>query len=304
MLKRIFLFVLPIILWGVVDSVRACSVCGCGDPLQSAAFSLPRAGNMRLSFQAEYLQASAAGDQPNQTESLKQQSMNGLLFYSPTSDLSLILEVPLVVKQWSLIGGSDPSRSANPAGLGDINIAARYFLWSAMDMSEGSAHALAVSLGAYLPTGNDNGQSDGERIDQHAQLGTGAWGPHVGLYYTMRNDDWNFTANVTGIAHTRNSFDYHFGNAVRWGVQGQYHVSDPFAVSLALEGRTITQDNDGGDAVANTGGTVVTISPGAWWNPIGNWALYAKVQIPMITNFIGQQTVGTMAMVGTQWLLQ
>ena len=303
MLKRIFLFLLTVVLGGVAGSVRACSICGCGDPLQSAAFSLPRAGNIRLSFQGEYLQASAAGDTPDQTESLKQQSMNGLLFYSPTSDLSLILEVPFVVKQWSLTGGSDPSRSASPAGLGDINIAARYFLWTDMNMSEGSTRALAASIGAYLPTGSDNVQADGERIDQHAQLGTGAFGPHLGLYYTMRNDDWNFTANITGILHTKNSFDYHFGNAMRWGMQGQYRVSDPFAVSLGLEGRTIAQDNDSGDEVANTGGTVITVSPGAWWNPVGNWALYAKVQIPMITNLVGQQNVGTTAMVGMQWVL-
>src|SRR5271167_783543 len=75
--------------------VNACSVCGCGDPLQPAGTVHPMAGSLHLSFEALYLTASAqSDDNPAQTESLTQKTLNTILTYSPFNDLTIVAVAP------------------------------------------------------------------------------------------------------------------------------------------------------------------------------------------------------------------
>lgn len=307
MLQKLLL--LSFVLLAASQPLQACSVCGCGDPLQPAGTVHAMAGDIHLSLEGFYLTATAqSDDNPLQTESLTQKTLNGVLSFSPTNELTVVAIVPYTQKDWTLSDASDGSEegaTAHPSGLGDLNLGLRYFLIVDMDFKNKGSQNLAVSAGTFVPTGDENAvDSNGDRFDQHAQLGTGAWGPYAGLLYTWINNGFTLSANVNALFHTVNPYQYHFGSAVTGGVQAQLHLDDPFAVSLAAEGRYADQDVSEGDTQTNTGGTVVDLTPGLWWNPVENWGLYAKIQVPVIASLFGTQTVGPTLLVGTQLLIR
>ena len=63
---------------------RACSVCGCGDPLVLAGDSMPVANTVRFALDYEYLTATArSDDEPDRTESLTQMTLRPVVVYSP-----------------------------------------------------------------------------------------------------------------------------------------------------------------------------------------------------------------------------
>lgn len=340
MLSRlgIIIFIFTIVSIFFVNPSSACSVCGCGDPLASSGSAHPLAGSFRLDFESIYLTASALGDDPgtNQTESLVQVNLNTTLSYAPTDDISLIMMVPIVEKYWSLDEGPNnvdaPSSSPNesiadtgtPFGIGDINVGARYFFWQETDFKEKTHQALALSVGSYLPTGGTNIISGitGLPIDTHAQLGTGAFGLYGGFLYNHVWDDFTLSANGNVVVHTEAStndvnsavYEYTFGTSYTGGLSCQLTVTDTLALSLAVEGRYTDSDTEPnpydtyGPGVPtwdtpNTGGTVIDFSPSVYWNVSGDSTLYGKVQIPAITGFNGQQTLGPTYVFGTQFLI-
>jgi len=179
----------------------------------------------------------------------------------------------------------------------------RFFVWQDTDFAELRKQNLAISAGTSFPTGQDDIQVDGQRIDQRAQLGTGAWGPYLGLLYAFHQDPWNLMVGVTGRYRTTNSYGYQFGAAVLWNLTLRYRVLEPLALSLGVDGRYAAHDTDSGDVQSNTGGLVLVATPGIAWNVSGAFWLYAQVQVPFATHLFGVQTVGPVVTVGLQYLL-
>jgi hypothetical protein len=286
---------------------RACSVCGCGDPLVLAGDSMPVANTLRFALEYEYLSATArSDDEPDRTESLTQMTLRPVVVYSPLSWMNLVLQVPLVRKEWSLSATTTAdTENATPMGLGDIDFGVRVFVWDATSIQAMRRQNLALTAGTSFPTGaGDATTADGERIDQHAQLGTGAWGPYVGALYAFHQDPWNFLVSVTGRFRTTNSYGYRFGNAVLWSAQLRYRVVEPFALQLGVDGRYAGRDTSEGVLQENTGGLVVSAVPGFAWNVVGQVWLLAQVQVPFATHLFGQQTIGVTAMAGLQYVLK
>jgi hypothetical protein len=312
---------------GAVSS-QACSVCGCGDPLQSSASAHPLEGAVRLDFETIYLTASAqSDDDATQNEAVRQVNFNTTLNYSPTNDLTLTAMLPLVEKYWTLSAGDAPAvpggtlaDTGTPFGIGDVMVGARYFFWQVTDFKTREHQALALSAGAYLPTGptNINSGITGGPIDTHAQLGTGAFGFYGGLLYNHVWDDLTFSANFNVVAHTQALtddstsavWDYTFGTSFTGGISGQYHLADDLGISLALEGRVADADKEPNDSqtgiitAPNTGGAVLDLSPGFSWNISGDSVLYAKVQVPVYTRLNGVQEIDPTYLLGTQFLIK
>ncbi len=309
-----FLLILP-----ATAGLQACSVCGCGDPLAATGSVHPLAGSFHLTVENVYLTASALSDgNPTQSESVRQVNLNTTLSYAPSDNLSLTVMLPLVEKYWSLSAGDASPDTGTPFGIGDLMVGVRYFFLSETDLKAKQHLGLAVSAGTYIPTGGTDfvSQITGDNLDTHSQLGTGAFGLYGGLLLNRVMDDFTLSANFNVIFRTTPGttdatspvYQYTFGNALTGGIQGQLHLSDFLAFSMAVEGRYADPDralNDDGDAIENvgsTGGTVINATPGVWWNISGESTLYAKVQIPFYTNLNGTQQVDSTYILGTQFL--
>lgn len=285
----------------------ACSVCGCGDPLSAAGSAPPMAGQLRLAVDGEYLFATALGDNPGTTEFLDQETVRATLVYSATSSLSLVLQVPFARKDWWTNDPADaPLLATTNIGFGDLDLGGRWFFWKYLNLEDKRAQNLALSAGSSIPTGNSNITVDGELIDQHAELGTGAVGPYVGLLYGYIVGNLSLSLNATYRYRGTNYQGYAFGQAVSYGLGGQYRVGGSgFALTLGLDGRYADFDHDYtavGNIDPDTGGTVLDLSPGFGWQLGYGIGVNGKVQIPVYTDLFGIQEVSPTTDLSLQYL--
>src|SRR5262249_13407134 len=162
-------------------------------PMVDVGDSVPYATPLRLALDFEVLSASAASEEdPAATESVTQVTVRPVVVWSPIESLNLIAQLPIVRKDWSL-SGSETAQAVN-TGIGDLDLGLRWFFWTDRDLPNMSRQSLGVSAGVTLPTGANDATENGMRLDDHAQLGTGAFGPYVGLAYAYHRDPWNLFA--------------------------------------------------------------------------------------------------------------
>lgn len=282
---------------------RACSVCTCGDPLTSTAEGHGRGeGDLRFAMDGEYL------SQEGGEEALDQYTVRLTGVYSPLSPLNLVVSVPLVRKNLTM-EHPDGAMETDLSGLGDVEVGARYFILEKVDFGARSRQGLAISLGTSIPTGRNDATEGGERIDEHGQLGTGAWGPYVGVSYRLQQDPWRALVSVTGRIRTRNSEDYRYGNALLWTVQGQWSPLQRLALGLALEGRQAGRDTGPDEVdgivgyVPDTGGLVLAATPSVYVNAYRGLWFSVRAQLPVYSRLAGDQTVGPNVVAGFAYQL-
>lgn len=282
----------------------ACSVCGCGDPLLGSSDPAAITGRLRLQLDAEYLRVDAANEaDPALTDELTQWSYRVNAVWRPADALALTLTVPLVEKDMRMVGGGMSMRASDATGLGDVEVAARWTAWRGVNLGVGRVQELAVSGGASTPTGENDARSEGARIDEHGQPGTGGWGPFAGVHYRLEQGKWLAFASLSGRAHTENAHGYRYGAAALWSVHGQYFPTRRVVLDLGVDGRTAAADTASGAAVPSTGGTVLSLSPGVYGNVVGGAWLFLRGQIPFHERFRGVQDQLPSIVVGLQYQL-
>ncbi len=286
-------------------AAKACSICGCGDPLASAAEARLMKGQLRLALDTEILTARARSDDDAAfVERVTQYTIRPVLAFSPVDVLTLVLQIPVVRKDWSATAAGEAPMSARPTGLGDIDLAARAYLYTQTRLVQMSRETLALTAGTSLPTGDNSVQAEGVRVDEHAQLGTGALGPYAGVLYAFRRDPWNFFGSVTGRVRLRNGYGYKYGSAVLWSLRGDYRLLDWLSASMSLDGRYAVRDDRRGILQGNTGGLVLAAVPGLKVRLYQELWLYSSVQIPVITHLFGEQHVGPVFTASLQYTFQ
>jgi hypothetical protein len=286
----------------VARAADACSVCGCGDPLVDASDSIPAMSTLRFAVDGEVLTQSAASDDtPGVTESITQVTIRPAAIWSPSRAFNLVAEVPIVWKSFAVTGEAPVQH----AGLGDVDAGIRWFPIQHIDWSARSRQDAGVSIGTSLPTGPIGARDDaGMLLDEHAQLGTGAFGPYAGLVYAYHRDPWNLFASATVRVRSTNAHGYRYGTAFLWTARADFRVKEPLAIELALDGREALRDTMDGAAQANTGGLVLAASPGLVWNPVNRLWLRARVQIPFVAATYGTQSIGPTALLSAQVVLR
>lgn len=297
---------------------RACSICGCGDPLLAASDPAAITGQLRLQLDTEYLRVDAGTDgQPGFTDELTQWSYRLNAVYRPIDALSLTATLPFVSKRIQMVGPGIRETHSSLSGLGDAELGARYALWNTVDFGARRVQEFAISAGTMMPTGShgatmtDPGTGEVMLIDAHGQLGTGGWGPFAGIHYRFEQGDWLGFASVSYRIRTQGSFSdgskYKFGDAALWSIHGQYRPIPKVALDLGLDGRHAWADKatapDGTvtDAVENTGGTVWSVAPGVYYNAAGKLWLFLRGQLPVYKNLFGEQDVKSSFTAGFQY---
>ncbi|HZZ83713.1 MAG TPA: transporter [Anaeromyxobacteraceae bacterium] len=289
---------------GAPRAARACSVCGCGDPQLEANDPAATSGRFRLQLESQYLTVTSGTEgAPGLTDHLTQYTLRADAVYGPTDRLSLMVQVPLVRKELSTTGQGADRPTSSLSGLGDVELGARYSLFSRVDFGRRQRQELAVSAGTSLPTGANDGRMGGARVDEHGQVGTGSFGPYAGLHYAFSRGDWDAFATLSLRAHTTSSFGYQYGQALLWSLHAQYQAAPRLVLSAGIDGRNAWADLDHGAAVDDTGGLLLAAAPAAWFNVAGGFWLGARAQLPFYSRLRGEQSVGPTVMAGLQYQL-
>jgi hypothetical protein len=180
----------------------------------------------------------------------------------------------------------------------------RLFLLSQKNFDRNSWHRFGVSLGSILPTGRNDTQVNGFRIDDHAQLGTGAFTPYAGLIYSFSQDPWNFFCTVHAKTPLQNSYGYRYGSAFLWSFTVEYRAIDRLSLGLGFDGRYALRDSHDRITVSNTGGMVAAAAPMVKFNVYDTLWLTARAQLPFATHLFGEQSVGPTLMIGVQYTIE
>jgi hypothetical protein len=293
----------------------ACSVCGCGDPLQVSSDPAAITGSFRLQLDFELLRVDAGADGGVGTDQLVQRSWRLNAVYRPLEALTLAATVPVVSKRITRVGAGPAAVTSDLTGLGDAELSARYALWRSVQVGAQRVQELAVAVGTAIPTGaHDAKDPAGDLIDPHGQLGTGGWGPFAGLHYRYEQGDWTAAASLSWRIRTQATFfdatRYKFGDALLWGVHGQYLVAKRVALDLGLDGRearpdrAVAADGTVTSPVENTGGTVWSLAPGVYVDATAGFWLFARGQVPVVQHLDGIQEVKPSFTVGVQYLVR
>src|SRR5216684_2782406 len=288
-----------------VPSAQACSVCQCGEPLASIGQTKLNAGQVQLAMEYEVLSARARSDSdPTFVETLTQMTLRPIFAFSPWDNFIAIVQIPLVDKNWAeATPGFDPNRT-RPKGLGDVDLSARLFILNRAHLARRSRESLALSAGTSLPTGANAAQANGDRIDEHAQLGTGALAPYAGVLYSLSKDPWSFFTSVSGKLPLRNDYAYRYGPALLWSARVEHQLGDRLSLGVGLDGRYAARDEHERTLQQNTGGLVLAAAPLVrvrLWDDL--W-LNGRAQLPFVTHLFGDQSVGATFTATVQYTFQ
>lgn len=279
-------------------AARACSVCACGDPLRDATG--PAALESRLAFglEAETLDVKAGNDAlPGVRDTLRQSTLRLRASARPALRWAAFASLPLVRKELRTAG----VRVSDVTGPGDLELGTQVAVWDRTSFSHRSVQTLSLTAGSALPTGVSDAEVDGVRLDAHSQPGTGAFGPFAGVNYRMAFDSWHLAAAVSGRTWTTGPGGFRYGSAALWSLHAQRRVTKSVSVELGLDGRHAAADREEGAVVNHTGGTVLALAPGLFWNAAGQVWLEARAQIPVLERLRGDQRTGPVFVAGLRF---
>ena len=300
-LRRVAPALAAALLLTAADPARACSVCGCGDPLLLSSDPAALSGQLRVQLDSEYLRMRAASeDQPGAQDALTQWSVRLNAAWRPLDALTLSGTLPVVSKVMRSEAAGTSTLTSDVTGLGDAEVSGRFAVWRAVTLGSGRVQELALSAGTSLPTGANDVVQDGARVDEHGQPGTGAWGPFAGVHFRFEQRDVTTFASLSARGHTRNAHGYTYGAAALWSGHGQWFARRWLVADLGVDGRSAAADRAPDGDVPNTGGTVWSLAPGVYLNPAGRAWLFVRGQVPVVQHLRGDQSVSPSVVMGIQ----
>ncbi len=211
------------------------------------------------------------------------------LDWSPSAAWGLSLQAPAYWRNHETVaaGDVDPSFSRS-TGLGDVRLVGRYqgFL---------DDFSLGVQAGLKLPTGRYHdtfatGPQAGEPVDRGLQPGTGTTDLLLGLYkFGDLGMTWGWFAQAMLQLPLNKREDFRPGRAVNANAGLRYGGLGPVTPQLQLNVRAEQRESGTAADVANSGATLVYLSPGLTADLGRGVQAYAFVQVPVHQRVNGLQ---------------
>jgi hypothetical protein len=287
---------------------HACSICRCGDPTFNAlgvtGVSLQ---GLRLALDWDRVEKSQGSPADGNFESNTEERQTFLLGYSPSDDWGFYFRLPYGRRELTETedGENEETRSS---GLGDPELYGQRRIWSsAFDARVGVRTSLFALFGVKTPWGENDLQRDGERLDEHAQLGTGSadWfggfsgshqlSPHSALF-----------ASVQYRATGSNDAGYEYGNIMLGNVAYEHKLSSRFDAVIEANYRHAERDrvNNAGEPDPNTGGSMLYLTPRLLFDLGRGWIMRAAVQVPVAERLNGEQDEDPVVNLGVTYLVK
>ncbi len=298
---------------------RACSICRCGDPTFNALGKEGYAARgFRIALDWERFDKDE-GDPAEESESQVENRFTGLLSYGFGEHFTLLARVPYSVRDLETSEAGEPGAPVHTSGLSDPELYGQLRLW-ASPMSSGLGRRTSLSLvaGVKTPWGQNDVQQDGERVDEHAQPGTGSTDLFGSLALLHLIDARSALFVSGGYRHTgENDFEYRYGSSFTANVAYERKLSRVFDSVLELNFRNAQKDRsvphhhedgeaEAGDHAAvddeNTGGSLLYVTPRLLADLGGGFVIRASAQIPLVRDLNGFQTERVVVNVGLTYL--
>jgi len=280
---------------------EACSVCRCGDPTFNA-LGTDVYGDTRWRFALDWdrfdkEQAVSTADPAGEVgrEALVETRITAIVSRTFSDRLNLVARVPYSIR--TLTETSIPGSGAEETethGLSDPELYALVRVWSAA-FAPGLGRRAWVSVlgGVKAPWGQNDLSRNGERLDEHAQPGTGSTDLLSGLSAVfLVSPASTFLASMQYRAMGTNDHGYQYGDLFLANAGYEYKMSDRLDGVLELNFRHAPEDriDASGATDPNSGGEVLYVAPKLIVAVGKGMAARATAQVPVARHLHGDQT--------------
>jgi hypothetical protein len=287
------------------SSAEACSICRCGDPTFNA---LGKEGyatkGWRLALDWERFDKQE-GPPSEEAEELVENRVTALASYGFSDRFSLYARVPFSFRSFTEIEENEPVDQFDTHGLSDPEVYGQLRLWaSPLSGPLGRRTSLSLLAGIKAPLGQNDYTRDGERVDEHAQPGTGSWDAFGGLAVVHLLDPRSALFASVQYRHTgENDFDYRYGRIFLANAAYERKLGHRLDSVVELNYRFAGKDRSGAEEHPNTGGSILYVTPRLLVDLGGGVILRGAVQIPIAKSLNGVQKEKVVANVGVTVLL-
>ncbi len=289
-----------IALLSLAPQAQACSICRCGDPTFNAlGKDVLSASGWRVAFDWERFAKSQGNDAEG--ESAIEQRYTADFAYSIADRMLLVARLPYSERTLDQHTGADTERT-NTSGRADPEIYAQVRLWaSPFTGALGRRANISATLGLKTDWGVNDESRGGERLDEHAQSGTGSTDYFAGLsgYYLLTRDSALFSSVQLRVPGS-NKFDYRYGRIYLANFAYERKLAKRVDSVLELNYRHAERDRIDrvGSLDGDTGGAVLYMTPRVLVEVGGGVVLRLAAQVPVVKSLYGEQTEKTVYNVG------
>ena len=214
--------------------------------------------------------------------------------YGFSSRIATTVVVSVIQQQRRITaGGTGNTDFIKAQGIGD---AAALIKYSFIPFNMMSQRELSLSAGVKIPLGANDLTSDGIRVSEDLQPGSGAWDAIIGGYIAK-----GFMPTVPITAFFRSSFrvtgtnsiGYKFGNEFVASIGANYAPKSIINYSLLFRYRSVTADKRNNAVLPNSGGNWLYVIPGLNFNLTPSMGVRFSGQFPIYRNLDGTQLTTT-----------
>jgi hypothetical protein len=284
-----------------------CSICRCGDPTFNA---LGKDGltvqGWRFAMDWERFDKTE-GDPTGATETQVENRWTLHTSYGFGDRLSLLVRVPLSTRRLEATEAGVSLGSEHTTGFSDPEIYAQIRLWSSrFGTAVGRRTSVSLVGGVKTPWGENGQAHEGERIDEHAQPGTGSTDlfGSVALLYLVTRESAVFAS--AGYRHTgRNASGYRYGSSVLGNLAYERKLTGRLDGVVELNFRRAARDDarEEEDSLHDTGGSLLYVTPRLAFAAGRGIVLRVAVQIPLVRGLNGVQRERAVVNAGITYLL-
>jgi hypothetical protein len=277
----------------------ACSICRCGDPTFNAlGAAIYTPGKFRLALDWDHFDKENSVSEPGSPEITGHDAEIENRFtlnvaYSFDERLTLVGRLPYSVRHLTE-SGDEGDETTRTSDISDPELTAFFRVW-ASPFGPGLGQRAWVSLvaGVKTPWGRNRLSENGERLDEHAQSGTGAADFYGGVSAAYQIDPSSslfasFQYRRTGT----NDFDYRYGPTTSANFAYEHKLGSAVDAVIEANWRHAEQDriDADGNRDPNTGGDIAYLTPRLVVDLGGGLLGRVGVQIPVAKSLYGDQT--------------
>ena len=285
----------------IPPSALACSSCGCSLNSDWTAQGYSADSGFSLDVRYDYFNQDQMRSGTHKfdrgsmdpAEETQQKTVNRNLTvaidYSPNRDWGINVQTPYYDRFHTTIAGGDTDITASHTrNIGDVRMVGRYQGFSE-DRSNGLQFGLKLQTGDIHENFKDGPQS-GTPIDRGLQPGTGTTDLLLGAYrFGNLSRDWDYFGQAMIQQPLNRKEDFRPGTGLNANFGVRYVANTTFTphvqINVRIEGREAGANAD----IANSGATLVFLSPGATLRLTKQIQAYGFVQLPLYQRVNGFQ---------------
>jgi hypothetical protein len=287
----------------------ACSICRCGDPTFNA---LGKEGiaqtGLRIALDWDEVTKTQGSAGEGEQDRLREQRTTALFAYGISDRFSVYARVPRSQRRLTEAEEGE-TQTTRASGLADPEIYGQARLWSSpFEGDVGIRTSLYAIAGIKTDWGQNNLRRNGERLDEHAQPGTGSTDTFGGLAGSYQlNPHSALFASAQYRLTGRNDAGYRYGRTALFNLAYEYKLSARWDSVLEANFRHAGKDrfvSESGltDLDPDTGGSVFYLTPRLLFNAGKGLVVRAAAQIPLgQSGLYGHQREKAVVNLGLTW---